>query len=111
MKATIDSYGAITNRAGLRPDDLGARRIAASTCQLVASLTGSEVRCKAGRVRAEAWEAQFPERDASVPRRQSSQPASPLRGCRAKGRETARGADRRLLLPITGGRLQRERSP
>ena len=56
----------------VRPDDLGARRIAASSCQLVASLTGSEVRCKAGRVRAEAWEAQFPERDASVPRRQSS---------------------------------------
>ncbi len=45
--------------------------------------------------RAEAWEAQFPERDASVPRRKASQLASPehkrslvREGCRAKGRET-----------------------
>ena len=62
--------------------------------------------------RAEAWEAQFPERDASVPRRRASQQGVPSqRGCPAKGRETSRGADRRLLLSAAGGRLQPERSP
>ena len=61
--------------------------------------------------RAEAWEAKFPERDASVPHRRASQQASPPGRRPAKGRETARGADRRLLLPAAGGRLQPERSP
>ena len=49
-----------------------------------ASLIGSDVRCKAAEGRAEAWEAKFPERDASVPRRTASQQASltPLSGPR-----------------------------
>ena len=53
------------------------RRVAASARPPAASLGGSDVRRKAGRVRAEAWEAQLPERDASVPRRTASQQASP----------------------------------
>ena len=70
---------------------------------------GSPVQGREGR--AEAWEAKFPERDASVPRRKASQHASSRRRRPAKGRETSRGADRRLLLSAAGGRLQPERSP
>ena len=56
--------------------DRPSRRAAASLRPPAASLGGSEVRRKAGRVRAEAWEGQFPERDASVPRRTASQQTS-----------------------------------
>ena len=66
-------------------------RAAASTRPLAAPLIRSEVWCKAARVRAEAREAEFPERDASVLRRTASQLASSVpngRRCVAKGRET-----------------------
>ena len=65
-------------------------RAAASSRPLAASLIRSEVWCKAARVRAEAREAEFPERDASVLRRTASQQASSVSNgrCPAKGRET-----------------------
>ena len=60
-KATVDEKDAVQSRADESP--------ASSASLTAASLIGSDVRCKAGRGRAEAWEAKFPERDASVPRR------------------------------------------
>ena len=78
------------------------------------------------------WEAEFPERDASVLRRKASQQGVPTRnrpfreskgardgaleapssgGCPSQGPGDPRGADRRLLSSAMRGRLQRARSP
>ena len=108
-EATVDEKDAVQSRADESP---------ASLQSPAASLIGSEVRCKAGRAVPKRGRpsSRSATRQSRVAKRASE--ASPehkrslvREGCYAKGRETSRGADRRLLLSAAGGRLQPERSP
>ncbi len=101
-EATVDEKDAVQSRADESP---------ASLPPPAASLIGSDVRCKAGRAVPKRGRpsSRSATRQSRVAERASK--ASPRWRRRAKGRETSRGADRRLLLSAAGGRLQPERSP
>ncbi len=126
-EATVDEKDAVQSRADESP---------ASLPPPAASLIGSDVRCKAGRAVPKRGRpsSRSATRQSRVAQRASRRPPnapfenrrgrgtfslSPFQGemqrgfagMPAKGRETSRGADRRLLLSAAGGRLQPERSP